>query len=157
MRNPGIFTPIPDRRSSLSSSHHSYGFLWQIASTPLHSILLLLLLAVGGGRGRPRVRRLSVCAARAARSHHQTLNCVNTVWGKGRKRERGRGRKLLLTHRSSALSLSRSVARSLSRSKFDNFDLSHSYPSGARGEARRGTFSCGMLCVCTYVRSVVSG
>ena len=60
----------------------------------------------------------------------------------------------MLTHRSSALSLFRSLGRSLSRSKFDNFDLSHSYPSGARGEARRGTFSCGMLCVCTYVRSV---
>ena len=57
-----------------------------------------------------------------------------------------RERKLLLTHRSSALSLSLplSLLRSpFSRSKFDHFDLSHSYSSGARGEARWGTFSCG--------------
>ena len=63
---------------------------------------------------------------RAARSHHQTLNCVNT----------GRGSEnfcLLTVQVLSPLSLPLSLLRSpFSRSKFDNFDLSHSYSSGAR-------------------------
>ena len=65
-----------------------------------------------------------------------------------------RERKLLLTHRSSALPPSLSLSSlSLSPSKFDNFDLSHSYPSGGRGEARWGTFSYVCVCVCVCVRA----
>ena len=100
---------------------------------------------------RPRVRS-RLCAPLTS-SDSQLCEHGGGKGERGRERREG-GNFCLLTVQVLSLSLPLSLARSLSRSKFDNFDLSHSYPSGARGEARRGTFSCGMLVYSCAVRGV---